>query len=263
MGLFAYDTELQKIVEAQYAVKKPKGHYLCPNRNCKDMKVPVFVVKTDYGKHYSSYDASMHDENCDFTTSYQPKYQNKSLVGFDSKDLYLKLLQKPDLTKTKHKTSTHATNSTINDLSPTTLRKLYYTCMSNDLNFHLNDDYTVDDICVSLRNACDWEERIWDEKILLVVGTIFHIDWKARLIILKISENLKINFDFEEQEHYNHFYSNLKKFSDTKNIKVAVYGIFYNDTFSFLKGSKTVTYKRNTTEIYSLSQIMILSRCKK
>lgn len=262
MGLFAFDLDLQTIVEAQCAVKKPRGHYLCPDIRCRGMKVPVFLVETDYGKHFSSYDVSLHHENCDFVSSYSAKYRNKPITEFSPQNLLLNLLKDSIITVTEHKPSTHIIKDSYNHLSLTTLRKLYCVCMSNDLNFRLNDDYTVDDICVSARNANSWRIRKWDNKILLVVGTVYHVDWKKHSVTMEVAEKLKIVFEFEFTEHYNQFYSNLKQFSNLSNVKVAVYGAFRKQSYSFLKGEEMISYQRNTTKIKALGQVKILSRCK-
>lgn len=264
MGLYAFDIELKTEVEANCAIKKPRGCYLCPYERCKEMKVPVFLVETDYGNHYSSYDVSLHHKDCDFISSYKAQYRNKVVTGFEPYNLLDKLLKVTDsTTNAVSKTTVNATTKNTNILTPTTLRKLYYICMSNDLNFHLNDDYTVNDICVSLRNGNEWEEREWDDKILLVVGTVYHVDWKRHSVTLVISKKLKAIFEFLNVDQYQEFYSKLKKFSDLSSVKIAVYGIFHKQDYSFYKDNKKVTYKRNTVKIESLSQIKVLSRYKR
>lgn len=264
MGLYAFDIELKTEVEANCAEKKPRGCYLCPFERCKEMKVPVFLVETDYGNHYRSYDVSLHHKDCDFISSYKAQYRNKIVTGFEPYNLLDKLLKSTERrSNAVSKTAVNNAKRQTNILTPTSLRKLYYICMSNDLNFHLNDEYTVNDICISLRNANEWENRKWDDKILLVVGSVYHVDWKRHSVSLVISKQLKADFEFLNLEQYQKFYSRLKKFSELSNVKIAVYGVFHEQDYSFYnKNNKKITYKRNTVKIESLSQIKVLSRLK-
>lgn len=262
MGLYAFDIELQAEVEAQHAIKKPRGCYLCPDRKCKEMRVPVFLVETDYGKHYSSYNASLHHSDCDFVSSYNAQYRNRTVDGFDPYELLNKLIKTKQSTDTKSKTTLTISSKNTDTVSPTTLRKLYHLCMSNDLDFHLNDDYTVGDICVSLRNEIVWKKRNWDDRILLVIGTVYHVDWKRHSVILAVSDKLKVAFEFSEVQHYQEFYSRLRKFSGTSSVKLAIYGVFHKQAYSVTKGDKQVNYERNTTKIGSINQITFLDRCR-
>lgn len=140
--------------------------------------------------------------------------------------------------------------------------------MSNELSFNLGDEenpITVDDICVSARNADKWKKSSWNNKLLLVVGHLSYVDFEEYRVHLEINQNLKIILEFPSSDVFAQFCEQREQYRRKSRLKIFVLGKFDEKSYTMIKetDNEEIKYQRNAVQILSSKQIVFLSRGKK
>lgn len=255
MGLRAYDTDISATIEAKNAVPKDKGKYLCPYSACLENHVAVFLRQNKLGNTFVSYNKHEHDINCDFPTSYDVNFHNKKIVDFTLEELYLNIINSNETTsKSKEVVSNvNPLNVGFNEeIVINTISKLYKFCMSNDLDYKINDDVMVGDLLLSYITAHLWIKRKRDYKdycYALVVGRTIQFFNNENRIRLEINENLKVSLLFNNNSEYTKVMNKLNKYTSSTNIKLLIFGILELKDYTFVKDGRTITFKEFSTTI--------------
>ena len=178
MGNLAFDIDLQDNISAYKAIKKDKGKYICPNDECKDRKVPVYLCEKSTGNCFVSYNKALHHPDCDFISAYDAAYHNAVLTNNSLEDIYQEISlnnkrhQNLILCKSPHDDE-HAGKSSIvkREIKISTLYQLYRYCSSNSPE-HLVGGICIQDFFISKGTTQIWckKRQETENKLVLAAG---------------------------------------------------------------------------------------------
>ena len=262
MGNLAFDIELQDNISAYKAIKKDKGKYICPNDECRDLKVPVYLCEKSTGNCFVSYDKALHHPDCDFISAYDAAYHNAVLTNNSLKEIYQEIglnskgHQNPILRRSSHDDGHIGKPSIVkHEIKISTLYQLYRYCSSNSPE-HLVCGICIKDFFISKGTAPIWYERRKevDNKLILAAGWYTDGSFaKDKRIRIQISDSPKlvISVVFEDRDDYNNIYEKLKEYQDNydekqRPVKICVMGYASSMLYSFPKKDQIVVYKEIT-----------------
>lgn len=262
MGNLAFDIDLKDYISAYKAIKKDKGKYICPNDECKERKVPVYLCEKSTGNCFVSYDKALHHPDCDFISAYDAAYHKAVLTNNSIEDIYQEIglnhngHQNPIFRKSTHDDGHTGKSSVIqHEIKISTLYQLYRYCSSNSPE-HLVCGICIKDFFISKGTTPVWYERRrkLDKKLILACGWYSNGSFaKDNRIRIQISDNPKlvISIVFENRDDFKNIFDKLIEYQDNydekqRPVKICVMGYASSQSYSFPKGKEIIDYKEIT-----------------
>lgn len=273
MGYCAFDVDLNDYIDADKAVKKYKGAYLCPNEKCRQKKVLVTLREGNHGSYFASYDKSQHCDECTFTSDkdegepYRHKIcQELTMEGlqtqFRNPELAEQIIRKPSK---KHPSSNEDEDK---PLYINSIDKLYRLCKYNDVNCQLTTQYKVSDICVDQRTTVNFKKLLG--KTILFVGQTSCCSYPEKKIVitckgLDSSRHVTVSLILEPNEYWKLYNDKLGKIHNKGlGVNIVCVALFHAKKSTYTK--KDANEPQEYTEYLSyvqLKDIKVLDRAKK
>lgn len=261
MGMLAFDIDNGDEVFACYAVKKEKGKYICPDDNCINLKVPVYLCEKSTGNCFVSYDKALHHPDCDFISSYEAAYHNAVLTNNSLEEIIQTITTGTKNDKHRiisksgsDKSNLRAASLEKHDITISTLYQLYRYCSSNDPQ-HLICGIPIQDFFISSGTTPIWYKRrkSIDNKIVLAEGYTDGRFAEQNRIRIKVKNEPKfmISVVFDNAIDFNTICAKIKAYQHKGStehvpVKICVLGNASSQSYSFQKGEKVIDYKEIT-----------------
>ncbi len=269
MGYNAYDVDLGDYIDADLAVKKDKGKYLCPNEDCREKNVPVFLKEGQHGCFFSSYDIDQHCENCTFTsdTKSGENYRYKEFEEFSMEHL-VENLRPPELaegtiikkTKPKKADQKYEDNTVVLN----SIAKLYSACKYNDIKYQLTPKYKVSDICIDERTTENFRKLLG--KSILFIGKTVFCNYSKKSIKLRCngsndSRNVIVSLYLSSDDYWSLWHSKLSKINRTgTKIRIACVASFSSRIVEYKSENNTTNQFTEYFATIGLKNIKVLDR---